>query len=630
MKNLHFCFLAALLSIIFAACSNGDNGKVEYIPFKETADGRWGMISTDGKVLFSEEFKNKPTVVRDGRFFVQKESGFWEMYDAAEKPKKIGGEYAHVSGFHNGRAIVAEKGKPVSIIDTDGKVVKLLDKINGKEILGVRTFSSKYAVFATTDSLLGVIDCDGNCVVEPKYCSLNNCGDDKFIGVNMKYSKALEKGDKKKVKISVISTDGKELFEILADKYKNIQGQFVDGKLGVSVEKDGKEIWGIIDDSGKEVVKPSAKIKEIGNIHGDYFTYSNGEGWGLMNVKGETLIRAKYEYLYYDCDDILVAAIKDGESTLFKYVDKDDNQIGDDKYTKATLFSMFDLKHALVKPNDKIYSIIGKDGKQIDGLPDMVEVGTYEGESFIESDFVDFDKLMAGLKLSANGIMGLTFNSTPMDVVKMEVESGTAPGTADHPKGSPYWYDYKSSVSIEKTLENVSTVLSVNFAQNLSRQTYRTQRIIDYTWGDWYWYHDDKIPTGYQWNKIAPSSFALRIDNSGRMFGKMRELLNRLGKKFQSFGKLVKKNNGAAVISVSSERTAFIYMLKDAVVVVYGDLGNPNNINIDEYKDVVEEGESKLVSYGYLNDLFTDDPSANEYAVEDSVAVESAPVDYYD
>ena len=104
-RNLSF-LVVAMLTMMFFSCSKTENGNVEYIPFQETADGQWGMISLDGKVLFKEEFKYKPTVVRDGRFFVRTKSGVWEMYDATEKPKKIGGDYAHTSGFRNGRALV--------------------------------------------------------------------------------------------------------------------------------------------------------------------------------------------------------------------------------------------------------------------------------------------------------------------------------------------------------------------------------------------------------------------------------------------------------------------------------------------------------------------------------------------
>lgn len=265
--------LLALVAVMMCeSCSKSKEGKIEYIPFQETKDGNWGMISMDGKVLFKEEFKTKPTVVRDGRFFVRTKEGIWEMYDAKEKPRKIGADYAHTSGFCNGKALVAEKNNPVSIIDTQGKTIKLLDKIDGKEVDGVRAFVSGYAVFMTTDSLWGVIDDNGKCVIKPVYYSLNDYGDGKFIGVNVKYKKDVLQGKKDKVKISVLNTSGEAVFNLSANKYENIGYFFVDGKLKVSVKKDGKEIYGIIDDKGNYVVKPSTKLKNIGSIHGDEFT----------------------------------------------------------------------------------------------------------------------------------------------------------------------------------------------------------------------------------------------------------------------------------------------------------------------------------------------------------------------
>ena len=63
-RHLFFIMLAMLTMMLFS-CTQTENGNVEYIPFQETKDGQWGMISMDGKVLFKEEFKNKPTVVRD-------------------------------------------------------------------------------------------------------------------------------------------------------------------------------------------------------------------------------------------------------------------------------------------------------------------------------------------------------------------------------------------------------------------------------------------------------------------------------------------------------------------------------------------------------------------------------------
>lgn len=96
VKSL-FLLVAILGAAMLSSCSNFKGDKVDYVPFQETKDGQWGMISMDGKVLFKDEFKNRPTLVREGRFFVKTKEGVWEMYEANEKPKKIGSDYAHAS-----------------------------------------------------------------------------------------------------------------------------------------------------------------------------------------------------------------------------------------------------------------------------------------------------------------------------------------------------------------------------------------------------------------------------------------------------------------------------------------------------------------------------------------------------
>ncbi len=630
-SNLSVSIFALIMIMLCASCSKPQEGKIEFLPFQETKDGSWGMISMEGKVLFKDEFKTKPTVVRDGRFFVRTKEGIWEMYDATEKPHKIGADYAHTSGFSNGRALVAEKGKPVSIIDTDGKTIKLLDKIEGKEVDGVRSFVAGYALFMTADSLWGVIDDNGKCVVKPEYYSLNDYGDGKFIGVNVKYKKSIQQEKKDKVKISVLDTSGKEIYNFSANKYENTLYEFVDGKLAVSVKKDGKETWGLIDDKGNYVVKPSTKLKSIGTIHGDEFTYNNGEGWGLMNIKGETLVRAKYEYLYYDEDDILIAVLKDGDTYEYKYIDKNDNQIGNDTYVTATPFSSFDGEHALVKPNDNIYSIIDKKCKQLEGLPDIIDIGDYAGEGYIESDYVDIKKVVDGFSITQNGIAGLTFSSSPKDVVKEEVSNGYAPSDKSHPAGTPYWYDYRSKVRFTKVVSGVNGSIQVSFPGNLSRQTYRTRRVIDYAFEDWYWYHDEKTPTGYAWNKVTPQSFTLSIDNDGRMHGKLRDLLKALITKFKTFGTIAKQNDGAAVLTLNNKLRAVICMEKDHVSVSWGALKAVNDIDISKYKDVTEEDDPSSIYYGYLNGLFPNGAADADSTVAavDTLAVDStADYDY--
>ena len=374
-----------------------------------------------------------------------------------------------------------------------------------------------------------------------------------------------------------------------------------------------------MNDKGEIIVKPSSKLKNIGTIHGNVFTYNNGDGWGLMNTKGETLVRAKYEFLYYDEDGTLIALVKNGDSYEYKYIDQQDNQIGEDSYVKATLFSMFDGQHALVKSNDKIYSSIDKNGKQLENLPDIVDIGTYEGESYIESDYVDINKMIAGFNISPDGLYGFNYQSTPQQAVNMEVKQDLAIGDKKHKAGTPYWYDFKDNIMLSGQSEGINGWISIQYSGNLSRQTYKTKRVIDYDFGDYYWYHDDKIPTGYVWNKVKPIMFGLLIYNYGRMHGKLRTLFNALSQKIKTWGKVAKENNGAVVVTLNNGKRAIVTMEKDKVTIYWGQLKAVKDIDISIYKDACEEDDPKDISYGYLNDLFSDEVAADTTEADTAV-----------
>ena len=287
MKNLYqwaLTLFAVILLLPLNSCSGGSGrSKVEYIPFRETKDGQWGMISPDGKVLFREEFDNEPTFAREGRFFVRNDKGLWEMYSTEAKPKKIGGEYTSASSFNNGRAVVAEADEPVKIIDTDGKTIKKLDKINNKVVENVSPLYGGLATFETADSLLGAIDKEGNCIIEPNYIALQR-GNGFFLAVPAKYRKAFRENEGLKgVKVSVLDADGKEICQLSGDKYKNIRA--VNDKIVASQERDGKTVWSILDTKGNQLFKGGAKVDNILDVEGENFTYRNGEHVGLMNIK---------------------------------------------------------------------------------------------------------------------------------------------------------------------------------------------------------------------------------------------------------------------------------------------------------------------------------------------------------
>ena len=50
MKNSYLLFIMAIISCV--SCTNKEDSQVQYIPFQESENSLWGMISPAGEVLF--------------------------------------------------------------------------------------------------------------------------------------------------------------------------------------------------------------------------------------------------------------------------------------------------------------------------------------------------------------------------------------------------------------------------------------------------------------------------------------------------------------------------------------------------------------------------------------------------
>ena len=580
--------IALMLCALFASCSKDESKGVEYVPFQETDDGQWSMISPSGEVLFTEEFKNAPTVAKEGRFMVKNESGLWEIFTTEAKPKKIGKEYAYASCFENGKALVSERNDYIKIIDKDGNELKKLDKIGNKIVDAISSFSEGYAIYQTGD-LFGAIDDNGKEIVKADYLVLFECSDGKFIGVNKKYEKEFEKKQgKKKLTYDVIDTNGKVLFQINSDKYTNSGSRFIDGLLTVAVEKDGKECWGLINDKNEVVVKPTEKIKGISDIKGEYFVYNNGEGYGMMNLKGENIIRAKYDFLYFDVNNRLVAITEKTKNSLdyeCKFIDTEDNQIGEDKYVSINPFAHFDGKHSFVKVSDRIWSVVDLDGKQVEKLPDIVNINLSFGDTQILNDHVDFAALFSEMKLSANGVDGMElFKTTAKEVVERRAEIEPWHGTDDHPATDPYWYTYERNTYYTKTFSMVDVFILSGFPTDISSRTYRNK--VEYYYG---FAFTSKEPSGYAFNNTNVHTFAVKFSNKGKMAGKSEMLLKELKAHFMKSGKVEKENNGAAILTINEKNRVMMYIDEDGVMVIWGDIKDVKDLDISEYENVKEK-----------------------------------------
>lgn len=610
MKNLYqwaLTLFAVILLLPLNSCSGGSGrSKVEYIPFRETKDGQWGMISPDGKVLFKEEFNNEPTFAREGRFFVRNDKGLWEMYTAEAKPKKIGGEYTSASFFNNGRAVVAEADEPVKIIDTDGKTVKKLDKINNKVVEYVSPLYGGLATFETADSLLGAIDREGNCIIEPNYVGLFR-GNGFFLAIPSKYRKALQENEGLKgVKVSVLDADGKEICQLSGDKYKTLTAG--DDKIIASQERDGKTVWCILDTKGNQLFKGGSKIDSIESVEGENFIYRNGEHVGLMNLKGETLIRAKYSDLTFDEDGLLIAMTQKGsdEGYQHKIIDREDKQVGNETYSNIFPFRAFDGQHTIAEQNDNDYVLIDREGKVLPQLPDMVETGFSDGNYEIKSNYIDYTALFDALKLQTQGVDGISVGEQASSVIARLAGKGLLTKDNDeHPASDPFWYNVRKDISYKKKVNGIEVQFVLAFDDYPSRGEFA---------GNGY---------QYAWNDAKTTACSAIFSNTDKLEGKTDHLYHILTKKFAALGKVLKENKGAKLFDLGNGKRVIVAHSKDEVGVIFCTAEFAQNFNYDEYSDY-EEGTSDTKDSVSVVTPY-DEEMGDE---EDQITVDSAVVDY--
>ena len=73
-------------TFMLAGCSSSTENDIDYLAVKSDKDSNWGMIGPDGKILFDDEFENRPSAVINGLFTVEENKGI-SVYKAAEKPE---------------------------------------------------------------------------------------------------------------------------------------------------------------------------------------------------------------------------------------------------------------------------------------------------------------------------------------------------------------------------------------------------------------------------------------------------------------------------------------------------------------------------------------------------------------
>lgn len=385
IATLFFCLL------ILWSCKQEDIS-ITHLPFKVDADDRWGLIGTDGKILFENEFENQPSFVVNGIFFVQNADGLYEYYTADKKPKRIGNKsYVNAGYFIEDVAPVTESERHISFISRDGSTAFTLDSYKGEEILEVSSFSSGRAAFKLKSGKKGFIDKKGQVVITPQFSEVGY------------FSEGLAVVWASDSTTYVINTNGDKQFDLRAkrDKEGNIPtfGQFKDGLLPVGNEVPESDIHRIVyylNTKGDRAFNVPSKVLVNTDFKDGYALCSNTaeeSTYGVINNKGEIVIRPKYasEDLYGEYGYGGFAAkgfVCLADKGKYGLIDLKDNVICPFQFDE--IFPFYNNKYAFAKERD-LYHLIDNKGNSADKKEYALVVKYTDTElaGSIKSDYLD-------------------------------------------------------------------------------------------------------------------------------------------------------------------------------------------------------------------------------------------------
>ena len=346
--KLSIPLLAVLL--LFASCDAGkaDTDEVNYLAVKIAGQENWSIINVNtGDYLYKNEFKNKPSVIVDDRFFVEKDlNNGYECYDVKDISKALNNDaYVGVTYFSDGVALVTKKNDPITIINTAGKEVKVLEK----DVVGALPFSNGFAIIQNNKGKCGVIDTKGDLVIKADYEAIANYSVDG-------YAVTVKKQNDTIYEFSIVDKVGQKTFTFTNEKYEPLGGM-VNGVM--PVKKNDKVVY--IDKDGNRVLDAQAynNINEVYGMYEGVTAYASEDGlFGVMSREGEKLIRDKYDVLYPLKNGTFIAMRNDKVGI----VDKNDNVLIDFEYESIAKLKK---NRFLVKERDNSFTIVDENNHEI-------------------------------------------------------------------------------------------------------------------------------------------------------------------------------------------------------------------------------------------------------------------------
>lgn len=575
----HASLLAFALPMILSSCMNsGDKlENVDLIPVKISKDGHWSMVDSKGEIVYDGEFKNTPSMAYNGLFSVEEEKGI-SVYSIGDKNPKLLGclEGLKAAGYlEDGLMPVVPKDSRITLVNKAGEKKFELAPIKGVEIASCSNgFSEGLLLFKTADDKFGYYSTSGEVAIAPQY------------DIALDFSEGLAiVGKKQKDKefeysISVIDKKGKVQFK-LKDDFDVHTTQFSDGYI--LAERDDRLY--LFNKKGEEKKLP-AKFESVAAYNKKYIIFESDDEYGIADINGEIIVRAKYSGLAFDTDDTFFAKKNSDDKEIIRLNSKGE-EIGD----------KIDYEYIA---NLKKFGYFARDGKTTLMLDDNLKPKCKEefydmslgmsASGLIESDYFSADDIA---KAVVDMFDGSKIGKYKFGDAASNVFSGEQP--------SKYSYENNGDLSdLDFKGFRYSTSVTGVFSETISNgmANYST-----YTY-DYYWNPEAKL-----------CGFIIGINCE-----------NQWGKKGQKALVDALKSNGYKMLKEGQSDGDFAALLKKGNILAYvSSTPKGNDGGLLFVDSSIRNIESEIMAD--IRSLTSDEPDSDSVWVEESVAVEEAVVD---
>lgn len=397
-----YILFGCTIVIFFNSCQNEEESKLRYFAFRLTEDGKWGMMNTDGDILFQDLFSNIPQELPGADCFaVANDSArSIDIYTIEKNPKKIYGGCCQIGHYSDGLIPIVENYLWPKFIDKKGQVIIDLREIDGKAVQKVASFHNHRARFMT-DGKWGYIDTDGDVVTSAIFDFASDFNNDRAsVSIDGKWGVINQKGS-----------------WIIKPTYDNIDFYGNDYIVAFT--------------GGKHSETGSWNDEECRNNH--YYRTDESSKWSVINNKGKILLTMKssecilswseshfdnrlvvykdgIRYYLYMNGDMRVA---NWEPEVPAVSNENTNKVNtpiplDEKYKNSN------NRNFILK--GKLYYLTDKDGKQLSkGFSAHMNcyAADFKTNNVLASDYVDIIKEIGNLRLTDHSIDDIQIGVTP-------------------------------------------------------------------------------------------------------------------------------------------------------------------------------------------------------------------------